>query len=469
MAYNKNRDYQDEINKAVQSGDYYTASQLEKERNEKIDAEKLSYNKTNNYTVPLGVDGNTYNKMMASHNQSDDSKAKDQATNSAYTNLSSLTGVSSIVSNDTKKSMNTVFRIPTEVNEADAYLSEQLEKIQSGKTSYSDQVRDMMDKIMNRDKFSYDVDTDPLFQQALASATRSGKSAMQDTIGQASALTGGYGSTYATTAGNQAYNSYVEGAYDNIDEYYQLALQQYQMEGDEMYRHYGMLSEQDAQEYNRNLTAYDATSQYRNQLYNEEYARYRDYKNDAFNMANLELNEYGQLVNNAQVLYNAASNEADKMYAREYQSWLDSVNQATQYAQILNSNAVADREYDYQKEWNQKQFDENVRQYNESMAENKRQFDAQMAKASSGGGGGGGRSGGGGGGGTEPTTAMYEAALKAWSNNGAEGLQQYFDSLPSKYNREMLEDYVAKYGASENFILSKNLGMAVGKNATFVK
>jgi hypothetical protein len=46
----------------------------------------------------------------------------------------------------------------------------------------------------------------------------SGKSAMQDTIGQASALTGGYGSTYATSAGNQAYNAFIEDAYNNLPE-----------------------------------------------------------------------------------------------------------------------------------------------------------------------------------------------------------------------------------------------------------
>jgi hypothetical protein len=117
---------------------------------------------------------------------------------------------------------------------------------------------------------------------------------------------------------------------------------------------------------------------------------------------------------------------------------------------------------EFQDKWNQKNFDEGVRQYNETMAENKRQFNAQMAKASSGGGGGGGGRSGGGGGGTEPTTNMYNEALTAWNSRGADGLQQYFDSLPSKYNRELLEDYVAKYGASEGSILSRNAGLNLG-------
>ena len=216
----------------------------------------------------------------------------------------------------------------------------------------------MMDKIMNREKFSYDVDNDQLFQQALASAMNSGKQAMQDTIGQASALTGGYGSTYATTAGNQAYNAFIEDAYDNLPQYYQMALEAYQMEGDEMYRQFGMLSEMDDKEYNRNVTAYDATYQHRNQLYNEAYTQYRDNKNDAFNMANLQLNEHGQLVSDAYNLYSAASNEADKLYEREYTKWQDEVNQAMQYAQMLNSDA-----------WANKNFDESVRQYEQNYAQ----------------------------------------------------------------------------------------------------
>ena len=40
-------------------------------------------------------------------------------------------------------------------------------------------------------------------------------------------MTGGYGSTYATTAGNQAYNAFIEDAYDNLPQYYQMAMEAY--------------------------------------------------------------------------------------------------------------------------------------------------------------------------------------------------------------------------------------------------
>lgn len=316
-----------------------------------------------------GVDDATTQTMHSTYNQSSASKAADKTSSKALSNLQSLVTKEDIISKDVWDALDKKFEVPEAVTEADAWLSGQLEKIQSGKTSYSDQVRDMMDKIMNREKFSYDVDTDPLFQQALASAMNSGKQAMQDTIGQASALTGGYGSTYATTAGNQAYNSFIEDAYDNLPQYYQMAREAYQMEGEEMYRQFGMMSELDDKEFNRNLTAYDATFNHRNQLYNESYGQFRDEKSDAFNMANLQLNEHGQKVSDAYNYYSAASNQSDRLYEREYSRWQDSVNQAMQLAQMYNS--------DY---WNQTNFDEGVRQYEKSFAEDVRQFDTSFAE-----------------------------------------------------------------------------------------
>ena len=301
--------------------------------------EKASY-------IPYGVSEEDWQKKNDLQNNKPESNAELQKNKSDAKNNYINTMNQPIISENTQKNLNTQFNIPSAVVEADAWLSNQLQKIQSGRTSYTDDVQNMMDKILNREKFSYDVDTDPLFQQALASAMNSGKQAMQDTIGQASALTGGYGSTYATSVGNQAYNSYVEGAYDDIAQYYQMALNQHQMEGDEMYRQLGMFTDADDREYNRNVAAYDATYQHRNQLYNEAYSQYRDTKNDAFSMANLETNIYGQKTNNAYNLYNIASQEEQTQYERDYNSWLDSINMSYKDMEFQNSDAWANKNYD---------------------------------------------------------------------------------------------------------------------------
>ena len=316
-----------------------------------------------------GVSDERLKTINSSFETPDNVTGLDKEASSGLSNLKNLTSQENIISNNTMKEINKQFKVPAAVTEADAYLSQQLKQIQSGKTSYSDEVQAMMDKIVNRDKFSYDVDSDPLFQQALASAMNSGKQAMQDTIGQASALTGGYGSTYATTAGNQAYNAFIEDAYNNLPQYYQMAMEAYQMEGDEMYRQLGMYNDADAKEYERMVTAYDATYQHRNQLYNEAYGQFRDSKSDAFASANLQLNEHGQRVNDAYNYYSAVSNEANTMYDRAYSSWQDQVNTALQMAQLENS--------DY---WSQTNFDESVRQYEKNFAEEVRQFDTSFAE-----------------------------------------------------------------------------------------
>lgn len=383
--------------------------------------------------------------------------------------LNALVNKENIIDPSIMSSLNSSFSTPSAVKEADAYLSNQLKLIQSGKTSYSDQLKDMMDKIMNREKFSYDVDTDPLFQQALASAMNSGKQAMTDTIGQASALTGGYGSTYATSAGNQSYNAFIEDAYNNLPQYYQMALEAYQMEGDEMYRQFGMVSELDDKEFNRNVTAYDATYQHRNRMYDEAYNSYRDSKSDALAMANLQLSEHGQRVNDAYNYYNVASDTYSTLYNQEYNSWADAVDLAYRETELLNT--------DY---WNQTNFDEGVRQYEQSFAEDVRQFDvtteqnnaqfnAQLAQnedhftrnmendnywnqknldynyaalnqKSSGGSGSG--SGGSGGDGYYASDKQKQAALDAYINGGTEALIEYVDSQKGGMNTSELMSYI---------------------------
>jgi len=164
------------------------------------------------------------------------------------------------------------------------YTQSLLDKINTGRTSYSDKVDAMMAKIEGRDKFSYDFNTDPLFQNMLGSAMASGQTAMQDTMGQAAALTGGYGSSYATSVGNQAYNNFVQEAYAQLPEYYKLALDAYTREGDEMYRQLGMYNDADDKEYGRLTNAYSLNYGKAQDMYNQEYSNYWDTANYNLNV-----------------------------------------------------------------------------------------------------------------------------------------------------------------------------------------
>ena len=67
-------------------------------------------------------------------------------------------------------------------------------------------MNDLMGQIQNRPKFQYDVNADALYQQVAQNYMQQGQQAMMDTMGQAAALTGGYGNSYAQTAGQQQHH-----------------------------------------------------------------------------------------------------------------------------------------------------------------------------------------------------------------------------------------------------------------------
>ena len=110
---------------------------------------------------------------------------------------------------------------------------------------------DAMNKIMNREKFSYDLNGDALYQQYKDRYVQQGQMAMMDTMGQAAALTGGYGNSYAQNVGQQAYHGYLQGLNDKVPELYQLALDKYNSETNDLYNQYSLLGQREDMDYGR--------------------------------------------------------------------------------------------------------------------------------------------------------------------------------------------------------------------------
>lgn len=102
-------------------------------------------------------------------------------------------------------------------------------------TQWQAQLDDAMKKILNREKFSYDLNGDALYQQLRDKYIQQGKMAMKDTIGRASAMTGGYGNSYAQSIGQQAYDAQLQDLNDIVPELYQLALDKYNTESGKKY------------------------------------------------------------------------------------------------------------------------------------------------------------------------------------------------------------------------------------------
>ena len=107
--------------------------------------------------------------------------------------------------------------------------------------------QEALDAYMNRPDFRYDANGDALYRHYKDRYTELGKTAMQDTMGQATALTGGYGSSYAQNVGQQAYQSYLSKADDVIPALYQLAYDRYRDKGDRLYKTYQSWAELEQQ------------------------------------------------------------------------------------------------------------------------------------------------------------------------------------------------------------------------------
>jgi len=172
--------------------------------------------------------------------------------------------------------------------------------IVNGKPTQSADLTRLYDEVMNYGPFSYNLNGDALYQQYKDRYQSMGKQAMMDTMGNASALTGGYGSSYAATAGNQAYQQYLQQLNNVVPELYQMA-----------------------------------------------YDRYNQDKTDLTNRYNLAYGNYRDSVTDWENERDYASNEYWKQYDAEYADYQNMLNYWTQMAQQESTNYYNDREYAY--------------------------------------------------------------------------------------------------------------------------
>ena len=177
-----------------------------------------------------------------------------------------------------------------------------------------------------------------------AAAMRSGQTAMQDTMGQAAALTSGYGSSYSQAVGNQAYNNFVQQAYDNLPEFEARAYDRYQ--GD-LQNKYNLLDEYrlaDESEYQRALNDYNNQFAYANDIYGKEYNKFWDETNFAENSRQWAENLSESSKQHAESLSAQTSMHAQSLNEQARQ-WAAEMNQNE--ARYADSLARADEEREY--------------------------------------------------------------------------------------------------------------------------
>lgn len=285
-------------------------------------------------------------------------------------------------------------------------------------SQWQSQLDGLMNQIMNREKFSYDLNGDALYQQYKDQYIQQGKLAMADTMGQATAMTGGYGSSYAQSVGQQAYQGQLDNLNDVVPELYAMALDKYNREGQDLYNQYGMVVDRENTDYGRyrdTVSDFYTDRGYLTDRYDTErgfdYGKYVDDRNldytlhqegyqklldslgiaqgDYYNGADMFHGEQatknsveGQKFNDAMSIWGAESDQAWKGYqatedARQYANSLLQQGYQNEFGEweANTDNAwkqaqwdEAARQYANEEAWRQKEWDENNRRYEESKA-----------------------------------------------------------------------------------------------------
>lgn len=209
------------------------------------------------------------------------------------------------------------------VKQANALLQQQMaNKPGAYQSKWQDQIAGYMNQIQNREPFSYDFNQDALYQQYRDNYIQQGQMAMMDTMGQAAAMTGGYGNSYAQSVGQQAYNQQLNQLNDVIPQLSQMAHDRYAYEGQQLLDKYNMVMEQENMDYGRyqnDLGNWFNELQYLTGRYDSErnfdYGKYQDNRNLAYDQYNADRNlAYDQYSTDKNLAYNQFADDKNLAY-----------------------------------------------------------------------------------------------------------------------------------------------------------
>lgn len=238
------------------------------------------------------------------------------------------------------------------------------------------QVDDVLNRIMNREDFSYDLNGDALYQMYKDQYMLQGQQAMMDTMGQAAAMTGGYGNSYAQGVGQQAYQGYLQQLNDRVPELYQLALDQYNREGENLYNQYGLYMDRENQDYGR----------YMDTVANQQWQQQFDYNAQQDSIANQQWQqqfEHGvQQDNISNEQWQQAFDYGAQQDAISNEQWQQAFDYGAQQDAISNQQWQQSFDYNAQQDaisnnqW-QQAFDTGNSQWEQEFAFNQGQADIQ--------------------------------------------------------------------------------------------
>ena len=142
-------------------------------------------------------------------------------------------------------------------------------------SSYDSEIGRLYEQITARREFRYDAAADPLYGMYRDRYVSDGRMAMRDTMGQAAALTGGYGSSYAQRVGQQQYDAYLQKLSAVMPQLYSAAYGRYQDEGERLNGQLDTAVKLADKEYGREKDKRDAAGKLEQQVYNRRRDSYQ--------------------------------------------------------------------------------------------------------------------------------------------------------------------------------------------------
>lgn len=214
-------------------------------------------------------------------------------------------------------------------------------------SKYADTIQSLADKIANREAFNYDFNTDPLYQNYRDQYQRQAVLGQQGAMANAAALTGGYGSSYAQTAGNLAYQENMANLNNVIPQLAQLAYDKYNTDLANQRADLSMyqgLEDTDYGRYRDQVSDYNTDRGYYTDYFNNErnfdYGKQRDTVEDAKWMS-----DYDAEQNDRMQKYNAEQhwNKVDDNF-RKSESKRDQKNVNWEHKHTTERDKVSDKQ-----------------------------------------------------------------------------------------------------------------------------
>ncbi len=133
---------------------------------------------------------------------------------------------------------------------------------------YQNQLNSTINNI-NNSKFEYDINNDALYNQYRDQYQSMGNAAMQEAQADATALTGGFANSYAESAGQRAYNSYISQLQQIVPQLYSQARQTYDTDLSNLYNKANLYSGLNQQAYTEYAAGLDQAMNNREYAYNK--------------------------------------------------------------------------------------------------------------------------------------------------------------------------------------------------------